>query len=180
MAGADDGIRRIGPDPFLLPASRRDLARRLRGRLVAPVTVWTAYDGQGNGAGITVSSVLVVEGAPPTLVGLIGPISEFWEAVTDTRRFMVHVLDSGHTRLADQFALRYPGDPFENVDVSVSEWGPVLEDVKTRAACVLDGYMEAGYFLLLRGDLISADLAAEPQPLVHYRGRYVTTAPRRR
>ena len=44
-AGRDPGQDpiRIGMQPpFTVPPERRDPARRLRGRLVAPVTVWTA------------------------------------------------------------------------------------------------------------------------------------------
>jgi flavin reductase (DIM6/NTAB) family NADH-FMN oxidoreductase RutF len=56
----------------------------LRGRLVAPVTVWTA--GQvPDGAGLTVSSVLVAEGQPARLLGLIAPTSALWEAMPEAR-----------------------------------------------------------------------------------------------
>jgi hypothetical protein len=48
----------LGDTPFAVPPERRSPARRLRGRLVAPVTVWTAGHPPG-GAGLTVSSVLV-------------------------------------------------------------------------------------------------------------------------
>src|SRR6266536_511576 len=61
--GADDGRIRIGGQhPFATPAEWRSAARRFRGRLVAPVTVWTA-GGTGDGAGLTVSSVLVADHA---------------------------------------------------------------------------------------------------------------------
>src|SRR6266511_4234606 len=57
--GADDGRIRIGGQhPFATPAEWRSAARRFRGRLVAPVTVWTA-GGTGDGAGLTVYSELV-------------------------------------------------------------------------------------------------------------------------
>jgi len=42
MASGQEPIRVGGQPPFAVPAERRDPARRLRGRLVAPVTVWTA------------------------------------------------------------------------------------------------------------------------------------------
>src|SRR5579884_2047030 len=111
--GLDDGFRRTGPDPFRTPADGGDRIRRLRGRLAAPVTVWTAQRADGEAAGITVSSVMLVEGDPPAVVGVVGPLSEFREAVVASGRFVVHVLSSAQVRLADQCALRYPGDPFE-------------------------------------------------------------------
>lgn len=177
--GVDDGWSRVGIDPFGsgVPV---DVVRRLRGRLAAPVTVWTAYDPAGAGAGITVSSLMVAEGEPASVLGLVGPLSEFWEAVSETKRFTVHVLGADAARLADQFALRYPGDPFEGVAVSGSEWGPSLDAAAARARCSLTGFMEVGYQLLVRGTLAGADLPEEaPAPLVHYRGRYLTAAPRR-
>ncbi len=175
--GFDDGYRRIGSDPFL--AAEQDPARRLRGRLTAPVTVWTAYDSDGIPAGITVSSVLVVEGEPPEVIGLLGPLSEFWDVVSHSKRFVVHVLQADQTRIADQFALRYPGEPFEGLSMSSTPWGPVLDAIAVRAACSFSGYMEAGYSLLVRGRI--DDVVVENDdvyPLVHYRGRYLTARPR--
>lgn len=177
--GVDDGWSRVGIDPFGLEGPD-DVVRRLRGRLAAPVTVWTAYDPAGTGAGITVSSVMVAEGDPASVLGLVGPLSEFWEAVRATKRFTVHVLGLDAARLADQFALRFPGDPFEGVAVTGSEWGPSLDAATARARCSLSGFMDVGQQLLVRGALAGTDLPEEPPaPLVHYRGRYLTTAPRR-
>jgi 3-hydroxy-9,10-secoandrosta-1,3,5(10)-triene-9,17-dione monooxygenase reductase component len=60
MATGQEPTRIQLQPPFAVPAERRDPARRLRGRLVAPVTVRTAGHLPG-GAGLTVSSVLVAE-----------------------------------------------------------------------------------------------------------------------
>lgn len=177
--GVDDGTRRMGTDPFGLD-DPVDQVRRLRGRLAAPVTVWTALDPSGRPAGITVSSIVVAEGEPASVLGLVGPLSEFWEAAAASRRFVVHVLGAPDARLADRFALRYPGDPFEDLTVSESEWGPVLDGVGTRAMCSLSSFLDVGYQLLVRGRLdrmVTSD--DETLPLVHYRGRYLTTRPRR-
>lgn len=177
--GVEDGYRRIGPDPFGVPPDRRDVTRGLRGRLASPVTIWTAYDADGAPTGITVSSMWVVEGDPPAVAGLIGPLSDFWDAAAHSGRFVVHVLQADQVRMADQFALRYPGDPFEGLSVASTGWGPALTDVGTRAHCTFSDQMAAGHFLLLRGGLDSAELGEDTAPLVHYRGRYVTTGPRR-
>jgi hypothetical protein len=42
MASGQEPIRIGRQPPFAVPPERRDPARRLRGRLVAAVTVWTA------------------------------------------------------------------------------------------------------------------------------------------
>jgi len=176
----DDGYRRIGDDPFATPEEERDPTRRLRGRLPAPVTVWTAADRRGVRSGLTVSSVLVVEGEPPMVLGLIGPETALWDAVQDSGRFTVHLMAEHQVRLADQFAGRYPGDPFEGVAASDGGFGPVLDEVGTRAGCELAGYVEAGYFLLVRGVVANVEFAGSGRPLVHYGGRYLTTGPRSR
>ena len=84
MASGPEPIRVGGQPPFAVPPERRDSARRLRGRLVAPVTVWTAGH-PPVGTGLTVSSVLVAEGQPARLLGLIDPTSAFFEAAQETR-----------------------------------------------------------------------------------------------
>ena len=172
----DDGFRRIGSDPFELPVDERDYVRRLRGRLPGPVTIWTSYGEAGLTAGITVSSVLVGEGEPPSVLGLIAPDSTFWDALRASERFVVHVLDRAQTRIADQFASRYPGDPFEGLSIASSDYGPVLSEVKTRSRATLMGFIDAGYSLLIRGSIDEVELDPNPaDPLIHYRGRYFTT-----
>jgi 3-hydroxy-9,10-secoandrosta-1,3,5(10)-triene-9,17-dione monooxygenase reductase component len=172
----EDGFQRIGSDPFELPLEERDRIRRLRGRFPMPVTIWTAQGDEGRPEGITVSSVLIGEGDPPWVFGLIAPDSSFWDAVRVSKRFVIHVLDKTQERMADQFALRYPGDPFEGLSVVRSDHGPVLRDVATRLAVTLVGFIEGGYSLLIRGSIDEVELDPKPvQPLIHYRGRYFTT-----
>lgn len=176
----DDGVERIGTDPFAVPEAERDPARRFRGRLTAGVTVWTADGPAGRPVGLTVSSVLVAEGEPPELMGLVGSDSELLEAVGEGGRFVVHVLGAGQTRLADQFALRYPGDPFEGVAFRAGGWGPVLEEAGTRASCTVTSVAPAGWGMLVRARVDAVELDDGTQePLVVHRGRYLTVAPRR-
>jgi flavin reductase (DIM6/NTAB) family NADH-FMN oxidoreductase RutF len=175
----EDGFERIGSDPFELPLEERDHIRRFRGRMPMPVTIWTANGNEGRPEGITVSSILIGEGDPPSVLGLIAPDSSFWDAVRASKRFVVHVLDKAHARIADQFALRYPGDPFEGLSVVRSDYGPVLSDVTTRSAITFMGFIEGGYSLLIRGTIDEVELDADPTPpLIHYRGRYFTTSAR--
>lgn len=166
-------MSRIGLDPFATPPEWRDSARRLRGRLAAPVTVWTAR-GEGGDVGVTVASVLVVEGEPALLLGLLGPLSDFYEALSTSRRFLVHVLAASQRRLAETFAGRYPtGDPFEHVGVAATPWGPRLEGVGTVAGCELVGGSEVGDSVLVRGAIGHLELAEPaPAPLVWHRGAY--------
>jgi 3-hydroxy-9,10-secoandrosta-1,3,5(10)-triene-9,17-dione monooxygenase reductase component len=173
----DDGISRIGgSDPFATPLEERDPARRLRGRLVAPVTVWTARDAAGTPAGITMSSVLVVEGNPPEILGLVDPLSAFWHAVQETGTFVQQILTSDQLSIAQKFALQMPVDPFEGESLTSTPWGPAISQVSTWAGCTLINAVDAGYALLVRARLddITVD-EGTARPLIHYRGIYLTS-----
>ena len=173
MASGSEAIRVGGQPPFAVPPERRSPARRLRGRLVAPVTVWTAGHPPG-GAGLTVSSVLVAEGQPAHLLGLIDPTSAFWEAMWETRTFVVHVLAAGDRALAERFSeIRPPiRGPFERLEVADSPWGPVLAGSRPRAACRLAGSTPVGYAALVEGVIEQLELPDLEDPLAYLHGRY--------
>jgi 3-hydroxy-9,10-secoandrosta-1,3,5(10)-triene-9,17-dione monooxygenase reductase component len=174
MATGQEPIRMGSQPPFAVPPERRDPARRLRGRLVAPVTVWTAGRPPG-GAGLTVSSVLVAEGQPARLLGLIDPTSAFFEAVQETGAFVVHVLAAADRALAERFSeVRPPirGPFFERLQVAESPWGPVLGGSRPRAACRLAGSTPVGYAELVEGMIEQLELVDLEDPLAYLHGGY--------
>jgi flavin reductase (DIM6/NTAB) family NADH-FMN oxidoreductase RutF len=158
--------------------------------LAAPVTVWTALTPGGEPAGITVASVLVAEGpgAEGTgaggplvggdvarVLGLVDPLSDFWEAADASRRFVVHVVPEARWRVADQLAGRSPValERFDGLRLTPTPWGPVLDELTTRAYCSLAGAVETGGALLVQGTIEKLDLPdGPPEPLVYLRGAY--------
>jgi 3-hydroxy-9,10-secoandrosta-1,3,5(10)-triene-9,17-dione monooxygenase reductase component len=173
MASGREPIRIGMQPPFAVPPERRDPARRLRGRLVAPVTVWTA--GQPpDGAGLTVSSVLVAEGQPARLLGLIDPTSAFWAAMREAGAFVVHVLAVGDRALAERFSeIRPPiRRPFDGLQVAESPWGPILAGSRPRAACQLAGSMPVGHGELVEGVIEQLELPDLEHPLAYLHGSY--------
>jgi flavin reductase (DIM6/NTAB) family NADH-FMN oxidoreductase RutF len=173
MTTGQEPIRIGRQPPFAVPPERRSPARRLRGRLVAPVTVWTAGHPPSWG-GLTVSSVLVAEGQPARVLGLIDPTSAFWEAMQETRAFVVHVLAVGDRSLAERFGeLRPPiRGPFDRLQVAESPWGPVLAGSRPRAACRLTGSAPFGYAELVEGAIEQLELPDLEDPLAYLHGRY--------
>ena len=173
MTSGQEPIRVGMQPPFAAPPERRDPARRLRGRLVAPVTVWTAGQLPG-GAGLTVSSVLVAEGQPARLLGLIDPTSAFLEAMQETGAFVVHVLAAGDRALAERFSEVRPPirGPFERLHVAESPWGPVLEGDRPRAACRLAGSAPVGHGELVEGVIEQLELPDLEDPLAYLHGHY--------
>jgi flavin reductase (DIM6/NTAB) family NADH-FMN oxidoreductase RutF len=158
-------------DPFATPMPDRSVVRRLRGRLAAPVTLWTTP----GPAGLTVSSVLVADGDPGRVLGLIDPESDFWDAVARSGRFAVTPLGPGDQQTADRFAglMPAPGGLFALGDWTETEFGPVPTGADTWAGCRLDGERPYGWGLLVEATIETVHLAdAGPAPLLHFRGRY--------
>jgi len=151
--------------------------RRFRGRLVAPVTVWTAGAG-AHKAGLTVSSLLVAEGDPAEVLGLLDPLSELFDVIAERARFVVHVLDAGDQRLAGMFAGAYPVDPFEEVETTDEEFGPVIAGARHTLGCRLVGSEEVGFQMLVRGAVEALEIVDDTgPPLIRYRGGYRKLAP---
>jgi 3-hydroxy-9,10-secoandrosta-1,3,5(10)-triene-9,17-dione monooxygenase reductase component len=156
-------------DPFATPDELKSPVRRLRGRLPAAVTLWTASTDRG----LTVSSTLVVDGDPGVVLGLIDEESDLWEAAQASGRFAVSLLAEPDRQLADRFAglLPSPGGLFATGEWQQTDWGPVPA-ARSWAGCRLAGATPKGWSLLVEGALEHIDLLEPRSSLVHERGRY--------
>lgn len=176
----DDGRAEVHyENPFVAPVEARDPARRLRGRLTSGVTVWTSGPRDAP-AGLTMSSVVVAEGDPPRVLGLMSDTKDLWDAIGDTGAFVVHVLGRAERALAERFAglTPSPGGVFEGLDVEHTEWGPVLRALPNRASCRVESTSPAGYQQLVVGRVDAVAVAELDDPLVYFRGRYRKLADR--
>jgi 3-hydroxy-9,10-secoandrosta-1,3,5(10)-triene-9,17-dione monooxygenase reductase component len=162
--------------PFLPPEGERDPVRRLRGRLAAPVTLWTAGH-ESRPAGLPVSSVLVAAGEPNRVLGLCDPDSDLYDAIQRSGAFAVIVLGWQHRVLADAFAgvSPAPGGPFRLAEWSATEWGPVLAEPVTWAGCRVESEPRPfGWGHLVTAVIEQVQLADdEPAPMAYRRGRYL-------
>ena len=165
-----------GEHPFLPPEGDRNPVRRFRGRLASPVTLWTSVYA-GERAGLTVSSVLVANGEPGHVVGVIDPDSDLWDTLRSSGRAVVGVLDDRHRALADAFGyvVPAPGGPFKLGSFEESEWGPVLAGT-TWAGCSLADHVPVGWGLQVRLEIAQVVVSDSDDAggLVHRRGRYFT------
>jgi flavin reductase (DIM6/NTAB) family NADH-FMN oxidoreductase RutF len=171
MAGvAEPGGFVHGTDPFAVPEDVRSPVRRLRGRLPAPVTLWTAP----GPAGLTVSSVIVVDGEPPRLLGVLDEESELWAAVSAAGVFTVAPLRTADRQVADRFAglLPAPGGLFRGDGWRDTPFGPVHAALATWAGCRLEVAEPVGWGLLVRATIAHVEIGDDAEPLIHYRGRY--------
>ncbi|MEV6928369.1 flavin reductase family protein [Dactylosporangium sp. NPDC051485] len=161
-------------DPFATPDELKSPVRRLRGRLPAAVTLWTAAGERQGDKGLTVSSMLVVDGDPGRVLGLVDEESDLWEAAESAGRFAVCLLEEEDRQLADKFGglMPAPGGPFATGNWERTEWGPVPRG-RSWAGCRLVGATEKGWSLLVEAIIERVELAAAPDaPLIHERGRY--------
>jgi len=156
-------------DPFATPEEHRSPVRRLRGRLPAPVTLWTAP----GPVGLTVSSTQVVDGDPALVLGLLDPESDLWAAVEAAGVFAVTVLGPADRQLADRFAglLPAPGGPFRGYEWRDTDHGPVLDGRSGIALCRLAESRPAGWSVLVTGTVEQVEIG-DGEPLLHHRGRY--------
>lgn len=164
--------------PFRPAPEDRDPARRFRGRLAAGVTIVTSGM-ESTRTGLTVSSVLVIEGDPALVHLVVGPTTDLWHVTAETGRFIIHVCPHDVTRLADVFAglSPAPGGMFAGVTTDETEWGPVLIGLHDRAFCTVRSAEEAGWSGLIVGQVDRVEVTDLLDPMVHYRSAYRRLSP---
>lgn len=162
-----------GDNPFADDPNSRDPVRRFRGRLSAPVTIFTSGN-ETERTGLTVSSLIIVEGEPGHVEAIVGPTTDLWDLVSETGRFVVHVCTNEHRSIAQVFAgLRpNPGGIFAGLDVSRSDWGPVIDVLGNRAFCSFESKREVGYSGLVTGHIDHIEAADLTNPLAYFRGAF--------
>jgi 3-hydroxy-9,10-secoandrosta-1,3,5(10)-triene-9,17-dione monooxygenase reductase component len=166
----EPGAQIHSTDPFATPESDKSDVRRLRGRLAAAVALWTAP----GPAGLTVSSMLVADGEPGRVLGLIDQESDFWDAAEQAGVFAVTPLRPADRQLADRFAglMPAPGGLFADGEWSQTAYGPVPAAAATWAGCRVVSQRACGWALLVEATIETSHLAEASAPLIHFRGRY--------
>ncbi|WZH52860.1 MAG: flavin reductase [Nocardioides alkalitolerans] len=176
--------------PFADP--HRDPFRALRGRLGGVVTLWTAGGAGGGGggggggdrAGLTVTSLMVANGEPGRVLGLLDPDADLTLALEETERGVVQLLRWRHRDLAEMFAgvAPAPGGVFRHGDFADGPAGPRLTDAAGWAEVRLESAVDVGWSRLVTCVVEAVELADEGTSdgsadsadalLVHRRGRY--------
>ena len=160
-------------NPFVEGTSDREPSRRFRGRLASPVTIVTSGDSE-HPAGLTVSSLVVVDGQPATAMLVVGPLTDLWDSIATTTRLVVHICDSSHAGLADVFAgvRPSPGGIFGRTPFTPTDHGPVLDEMPDRLFCTMRSMVETGYSGVVTVEVDKVELSNLTDPLIHFRGGY--------
>jgi flavin reductase (DIM6/NTAB) family NADH-FMN oxidoreductase RutF len=118
--------------------------------------------------------MLVADGEPGRVLGLVDEESEFWDAVSQAGVFAVSPLGVQDQQLADRFAglMPAPGGLFATGEWTPTEYGPVPAHAGTWAGCRLVSNRACGWALLVEAVIETVILDPGPAPLVHFRGRY--------
>lgn len=166
--------------PFLPAEPDRNPIRRLRGRLASPVSIMTAGQ-DSDRAGLTVSSLLVVDGEPGAILAILDPLSDLCDVLRSTGAGVVNLLGWSDHRLAEAFgfAAPAPGGVFRLGDWAPTSWGPALASATAWAGCRLSDRppVELGWGLQVQLDIEQVSIGPEAEPLLHHRGHYRTLAP---
>ncbi len=160
--------------PFAASGQPRRPLRRFRGRLPAPVTIW-AVGTEAGPVGLTVSSLVVADGEPGEVVGLVDPASDVYDAICAGGRWAVSLLSYGDRQLSDAMAglAPAPGGPFRLAGWRDTEWGPVLaRSPGWFGARLLAEPVEAGWSMLVRGVVEQVEIDESVAPVAYVRGRY--------
>lgn len=165
--------------PFLPPENERSPLRRFRGRVVAPVSLWTTYAGDRR-VGWTVSSLLVADGPEPTLLGLLDPDADLTEALglgaAPPPRCAVSLLGWQHRQLPDAFAglAPAPGGAFRLAAWRETPYGPVVADAPGWLGATVLETRTVGWSTLLTARIDQVELGeTETDLLGHVHGRYL-------
>lgn len=131
--------------------------------------------------GWTVSSLLVVDGEPGRLIGMLDPESDLADRLTTKDCFTVNLLGWQHRALGDVFAgtAPAPGGAFRQARWTDSDWGPVLDGAIGWVGARLDPAVpatELGWSLQVTAVIEHIELAdaasGDPDALAFLRGRY--------
>ena len=160
-------------DPWADPPQARDPLRRWRGHLVLPVTIWLAGGSAGAApVGLTVSSLVVGQGEPAVLAGVISPSTDLADVLsTPSAQFVVHLVSAGHRRLAQHFAGELPAPP-ELLATRLSPLGPVLESLGDRIFCRVTSSKPFGWSLLIEADVADVEVSGPSKALAWYHGEF--------
>ena len=154
-------------------ATEPDPVRRFRGRLGGVVSLWTAGAGAER-AGLTVSSVMVANGEPGRVLGLLDPDAELTDRVATTGLAVVQLLEWDDRALAEAFGgtAPAPGGPYTLGSWTETPYGPALAD-RTRALVRVESTADVGWSLLVTATIEHVVMVDDRHPLEHRRGRYL-------
>jgi flavin reductase (DIM6/NTAB) family NADH-FMN oxidoreductase RutF len=149
--------------------------RRAFGHYPTGVTVITTTTPDGQRVGMTANSFSSLSLEPPLVLWSIAKTSTNFEVFRRARNFAVHVLHSGQSQLAKQFATK-DIDRFEGIVCAEGRSGaPLLCDYHACFDCETHEVLEGGDHVIIVGRVLECH-ERPGEPLIFYRGRFLESA----
>lgn len=164
---ANEETRLSTDDPQINP----DEFRRALGCFATGVAVVTTVDGNGDWAGMTVSSFNSVSMDPPLVLWSIADNSVNYETFMDAEYFAVNVLTLGQQALSSRFASRRK-DKFDGLECREGLHGaPILPEYAACFECRTEERFDGGDHKIIVGRVLRLEDRDE-DPLIFYRGHF--------
>lgn len=140
--------------------------------VAASVAIITSYSG-GLPVGITMTSVVSVSFAPPSLLICVNRQTRLHEAVLASRRFRVNFLTPDQAAIAQTFGRRQEGDKFDVGDWDqLAPFGPRLRGCLADICSELSHTAEAGSHSVFIARVREADHVGNTGALLYRDGQY--------
>ncbi len=155
---------------------RRRAYRDAIGHFATGVTIVTTTGPDGP-AGLTTNAVTSLSLDPLLLLVCFDRGSRTLDVVRASGRFAVNILRDGDHELAALFASkRVAREKFDSVTHFEAHGVPVIDSALAWIACELRELLPGGDHVIGIGEVIGMGVEQESDPLVWFRGRYMTTA----
>ena len=150
--------------------------RRALGRFPTGVTIVTAWRGEGEPVGLTVSSFNAVSLAPPLVLWSLSLASSSLKVLQDCERYVIQVLAADQLSLAARFATGTPAQRFDGVPLVRTLGGAPRLDLPVAAwfECHNRHRHEEGDHIIFIGQVEHCEFS-DALPLVYHAGGYDLT-----
>jgi flavin reductase (DIM6/NTAB) family NADH-FMN oxidoreductase RutF len=151
------------------PSDVQAAFRETMASVCTPVAVVTALR-QGLPYGTTVSAFASLSMTPPMLLVSLDRSSGLLKVAVDAQRFGVNILGSDQSALATNFAIKGGTEKFIEIGWHTYADVPRLAGAGGFLACQLAQVVDGGDHVILLGDVLAAESAAQAPLTYHRRG----------
>lgn len=153
--------------------------RNTLAKFASGVTVVTTATVDGSKHGLTVSAFSSLSLTPPYILVCIDKRSGSIAAIESSQKFGVNILSSDQSHLSNRFASRLE-DKFDGVSWNLGTLGvPLLEGALGQIECRLAQVADGGDHVIVIGEVQSAQVNSDKQPLLYFSGQYGDFSPQR-
>ena len=163
-------------DPHTAAFDPREFRRAL-GAFPTGVAIITTVTEAGEPVGLTCNSFSSVSLDPPLVLWSLRRESKSLGLFRQASHFAINILSKGQSQLSSRFASGTIPDRFKGVSHAAGAGGaPIIDGCLARFQCRTFAEHEAGDHIVFIGQVEQFDMTADVEPLVFYRGDYMTLA----